>query len=1143
MKILSILLLTSNLLFSYEKIDLKSYKEDSSFENAVSLATGRENIYILTPNKVNIYSSDTLKYLNSFNITLKKPVALTVDEKYIYLIDAYTSSIYIFDKEGILVSNFGTKGKENGQLSQPSDIAIYADKILVADKLNNSINIYEKNGIFRYSFKTISKDGLKKYSPTRLSISPDGNIYVGEESNNVILKYDIKGNLIGQYNIKDYLFTISTNGFIYTANEDCKIREYDLEFNQKGIFGAKGRNKYEFQKIADIKLYGQTIYILDTKNKKVISIDIINKSANIKFELKTLDNIKLSLNEIIPIQALTFNLIGNDILYFAKSKNQTGVFLYKDKQNTEISTIGDREENIKNIVDIGILNNNIYLLDNSIYKVKTFEGNKYLFSFGDKYGLFGKEKDGKFSNPIKIKTTSDNNIYVLDSKFKILQVFNKDGIFLYSTSINTDVEDEYNDIIVKEDLNIYVLSSNKKMIYEISKEGKLINKFELKNSIRPVSFDYDNKNYLYVVDAQLSSVLIYNKKGDFITSFFGKGTSNTEFINPNILRYANNRLYISDTKLNKISVFNILYIPEFENFKISYSSTTNTALLSFKIKNDEYIKKINILKSIDNINFQPIKSSSNNEFKDTDITDGNTYYYKIEAISITDNKNLSETKSIYIEKIIKKEPLEQQTPSLNKPPLEITPVDLKYIFSSNYKYYLENPIGKITIKNNTKDKFENLKVSFFIKEYMDFPYDTIVNEIEPNSQTEVNLKATLNNKIININETTPIQTMITIKYYVKGEEREQNITLPIKILSKDSIIWNDTRRIANFITVKDPVIEQIAKNLLSKRDEFKYDIDANIISLAIISNYISSLGIKYLEDPVTPYKLSKSTISANIDTVNYPRNLLKIKTGDCDDLTALFASLLETIGIKTIIVDYPQHITLMIETKSDNIEDIGVWEEMLIKYNNRYYIPFEVTMFSKPLYENIKYAKEYYQENIKDVKLYNVRDALTIYEPPTFTTEEIATVEMTNELKERITNDLDGFSKENFSKYEKYYKNILEQEPQDTKTMLDLGILYANNNQLDNAAEMFNKVNEINPNDPSALNNLGNIHYLKGNYKKAIDYYNKAYALDPYDENILINISKSYAKNGMIDDAKLFFDKALKINPELKKFEEDVLKP
>ena len=124
-------------------------------------------------------------------------------------------------------------------------------------------------------------------------------------------------------------------------------------------------------------------------------------------------------------------VLDNDILYFVKEK---GVFSKKNSSNPVIQ-YGNLESNLKNPVGMFYLDGKFYFLDAGFYKVKVFDKDfKYLSSFGYKVGIFGGDKDGRFSNPVSMIYDHNHKIYVLDSKLNMIQVFNKDGIFLFYRS-------------------------------------------------------------------------------------------------------------------------------------------------------------------------------------------------------------------------------------------------------------------------------------------------------------------------------------------------------------------------------------------------------------------------------------------------------------------------------------------------------------------------------------------------------------------------------------------------------------------------------------------------------------------------------------------------------------------------------------
>lgn len=1138
------LLFVSVSAFSYDKIDAKSYLVDAAFTNARSLSVDSDMVYVLLNSKVSVYSS-TLSYINSFPVNLESPASITIGDGKIYILDSGKSSVSVYDKSGKFLFNFGSEGSDNGQLLSPSDILYFNGRIFVANTKNKKINVYDKNGIFLYDFSVMLNDGITYLLPTRISIDPYGNLYVGESKRKVILKYDLNGNCISSYDRSDFPFAITQNGLIYTGSDEGKVKEYDLAFSHSMPFGTKGKNKYEFMEFTDIKPYDGGIFVLDAKNSKIIYLKVQNSSApNISVN-RSLWKEQISLNptDSFNIKSNVFNILNDGIIYYLNDK-QKGVFVHRKDKDELLLGYGEGSNKIKKINDIFIYGDKSYFADLDDTKIKVFENFKYLISFGDKVGFFGGGKDGKFSNPSKISIDINEKVYVLDTSLNMIQVFNNDGIFLYSIDLaSLDMNGKFSDIFNDEAGNLYALSYSSKKVYVMDSNGKLSSSFDIKDSYRPQSFAYDGIKFIFILDTERSRVYVYDKTGNFYASFFAKGVTSREFMRPGNIRYSNGRLYISDESLGRISSFKISYIPEITNFKILGEDSRIKISWDVNI----VIKSKEIFRSTDNINFTSIAKPEKNEYSEENLLGGTTYFYRLTATSLSGDVVSGDVVSFYVqpkeeEKTEVLESADQSINNANKPPLEIITADLKYIFSANYKYYLDNPIGSITVKNNTQDKFENIKVSFYLKEYMDFPSDIIVEDLLPNSTKEVTIKATLNNKIINITENTPVQSQISVKYYSAGVEKDVTLNVPVKILSKDSIVWDDTRRIANFITVKDPIVVEIAKNLNSKVDDIDVDVDPSIITFSFFSNYLASLGIKYVEDPVTPYKLSKSSSDVIIDTVLYPRNLIKIKSGDCDDLTVMFASLFEAVGIKTVIMDYPDHITLMFEIKNKDLSKIGVPEDMIINYDNSYYLPAEVTMISKPVYENISYASAFYKNNKNRVNFYDTRAALTVYEPPTLESQSSENIKITDELVKKVKDDVESLSKKNFDYYRRYYQNIIDNNPADISARLSLGILYASNMMSDEALKIFNQVLESDPKNPSALNNIGNIYYIKGDYQKAIDYYNRSYEMDPYDANILVNISRCYVKLGKSDEARLFFNKAVSINPELKKYSGDIIK-
>ena len=82
--------------------------------------------------------------------------------------------------------------------------------------------------------------------------------------------------------------------------------------------------------------------------------------------------------------------------------------------------------------------------------------------------------------------------------------------------------------------------------------------------------------------------------------------------------------------------------------------------------------------------------------------------------------------------------------------------------------------------------------------------------------------------------------------------------------------------------------------------------------------------LQYVSDPGSQFG------SSDIDTVRLPSETLKSGVGDCDDLTAVFASAFETAGVETRIITTPGHILLAVDSGLPEI-----FGKITGKYNDR----------------------------------------------------------------------------------------------------------------------------------------------------------------------------------------------------------------
>jgi hypothetical protein len=144
---------------------------------------------------------------------------------------------------------------------------------------------------------------------------------------------------------------------------------------------------------------------------------------------------------------------------------------------------------------------------------------------------------------------------------------------------------------------------------------------------------------------------------------------------------------------------------------------------------------------------------------------------------------------------------------------------------------------------------------------------------------------------------------------VTDEESEDKIQKPVLINSNNA--WDGNVSNLHFFIKKDLNFSiNYSKNVLSKYkqelDTIPYALSQFHKSKIIFNNFIKELV--YTSDP-----------RATAEYVQFPKETLELKGGDCDDLSVCYSSLLEAVGIETSLIDYRpdngiRHVNLLINT-------------------------------------------------------------------------------------------------------------------------------------------------------------------------------------------------------------------------------------
>ena len=229
------------------------------------------------------------------------------------------------------------------------------------------------------------------------------------------------------------------------------------------------------------------------------------------------------------------------------------------------------------------------------------------------------------------------------------------------------------------------------------------------------------------------------------------------------------------------------------------------------------------------------------------------------------------------------------------------------IFSAYNDAFQTVPIAKAKIKNISKDKIE-IVPEILIEELDENWFVSQSVALLPQEEKEAYFYYFFNN-----NKTVKSTLIGSLNARLKFEDKIQSERKhPILIYDKNS--WDGKVNNLKYYAFREiDKMENLAKKALSRFRDSLSKVEPKLLKFyqaKILFDYFIN-QISYVSDP-----------RAVVDRVQYPAETLLSKGGDCDDLSVLFFSLFESIGIECSFIDYineesPSHVTIIFNTELD----------------------------------------------------------------------------------------------------------------------------------------------------------------------------------------------------------------------------------
>jgi len=473
----------------------------------------------------------------------------------------------------------------------------------------------------------------------------------------------------------------------------------------------------------------------------------------------------------------------------------------------------------------------------------------------------------------------------------------------------------------------------------------------------------------------------------------------------------------------------------------------------------------------------------------------------------------------------------------NAPQLLLSDLNLQRVFSAAYKKYQNESIGSVTLQNVSTTEFGNLKLSFQIKEFMDFPTSIDIATIKGGEIEEIPIKATFNNKILEVDEDTGVQVEVKLTYLRDGQKDSISLTQPMTIYGKNAIIWGDSAMVGSFVTPKDDTLRDYVRQVINTFQPDPGPLNDKLVSAMVYFSGLAAAGTSYIVDPNTPFTGLRDD---QIDYVQFPRETLRLKSGDCDDLSVLISAGLENLGIGTAFIEIPGHLFLMFDTGISEV-DAGLISQdssLLVIRDGQVWIPLEATMVNTNFIEAWAEGANKYQTALAagELEIIDLKQAWQEYKPVT-----LRKASYSIDLPERkrteslVKQALNVLLVKSIDRLVLPYQTMVANDPGNISARLQIAILYARFGLYQDAEIAFEALEELAPENSAVKSNQGNLFFLQKEYTKAIYYYTQAARLDGKDGGIWINLSMAQYKAGDLKQARSSYQKAVQLNASLKK--------
>lgn len=248
----------------------------------------------------------------------------------------------------------------------------------------------------------------------------------------------------------------------------------------------------------------------------------------------------------------------------------------------------------------------------------------------------------------------------------------------------------------------------------------------------------------------------------------------------------------------------------------------------------------------------------------------------------------------------------------------------------------DTTVGTVRLTNRGRRPFENVLVRARVPSLSRRRVVRAVPRIEPGATIAVPIRIHVDRDAL-ANAGVPRSAVLELGLeYPNGEfvthEHQEH---PVLAYAATTLDWRDPAAVGPFVQPRAAQVSRLATQVLKRRP--RTQTPAGRAARLYVT--LAALGLRYRVDTTRPF------LHDELDDVRFPDATLREKTGDCDDLSILAASIGEALGERMLLLLTPRHVLVAVGTglAPQASSRVPATPEELIVHDGELFVPLETT--------------------------------------------------------------------------------------------------------------------------------------------------------------------------------------------------------